>query len=394
LAFSISVFSQQITITGKVLDRVTKEALPFASVFIKGKTIGVVSNAQGDFDFHIPQELRNDILMVSMIGYKTFEAPVWSLIITNSEPVKVELETSVTLLKEVVVTAKLTAGDVFKIAIARIDQNYPMKPFLMFGFYRDLKKLGDTYISLLEAAVKIYDDNYAEPRNKSRLRERVALQEVRRSLGYSSKFTDYFDHGNLLEDLLTNNNIRYRQFPEDDEFYKTLEFEESTNYYDREVFVIKQKKGLSLRMFIDKETYGIIHLEYENDRQQQLQKIHNLESRFTKLKRSIDFRLVDGKLFLNYLKVTSQVSWYDIETGKLKFEAELERQLLINNINTSPISRISLSQKMKSYGLQYQDETYNKKFWDNYNVIKATPLDKKIIADLERELPLEKQFKE
>jgi len=394
LAFSISVFSQQLTIAGKVIDQVTKEALPFASVFIKGKTIGVVSNDQGEFDFYVPQELRNDILVVSMIGYKAFEAPVWSLLNTNSESVTVELQTSVTLLKEVVVTAKLTAGDVFKIAIARIDQNYPMTPFLMFGLYRDLKKLGGTYISLLEAAVRIYDDNYAEPRNKFKLRERVALQEVRRSLGYSSKFTDFFDHGNLLEDLLTNNSVRYRQFPEDDDFYKTLEFEDATHYYDREVFVVTQKKNVSLRMYIDKETYGIVHLEYENDRQQQLQKIHDLESRFTKLKRSIDFRLINGKLFLNYIKVISQVSWYDVETGKLKFEAELERQLLINNINTSPISRISLSQKMKNYGLQYQDETYNKKFWDNYNVIKATPLDKKIIADLEREIPLEKQFKE
>lgn len=394
LAFSTSTYAQQITITGKVVDQVTKEPLPFASVFITGKTIGVVSNVQGEFDFHIPIDLRNNILAVSMIGYKTYEAPVWSLLQGNPDSVTIELQTSVTLLKEVVVTAKLKAGDVFKIAIARIDQNYPMKPFLMYGFYRDLKKLGGTYISLLEAAVKIYDDNYTEPRNKFKLRERVALQEVRRSLGYSSKFTDFFDRGNLLEDLLTNNNVRYRQFPEDDEFYNTLEFEESTQYYDRDVYVISVKKDLSLRVYIDKETYGIIHLEYENSQPQDLQKKHDLESRFTKLKRIIDFRLVDGKLFLNYLKVTSQVNWYDHETGKLKFEAVLERQLLINNINTSPLSRISLSEKMKSYGLQYQDEAYNKKFWDNYNIIKATPLDKKIIADLEREEPLEKQFRE
>src|SRR5882724_733855 len=154
-----------------------------------------------------------------------------------------------------------------------------MKPFILDGFYRDLKRLGGTYISLLEAAVKIYDENYSEPRNKYKLRERVALKEVRRSLGYSSKFTDFFDSDNLLEDLLTNNNVRYRQFPEDDDFYNTLEFEESTQYYNREVFVITQKKDLLLRMFVDKETYGIVHLEYENNRQQELQKRHDLESR-------------------------------------------------------------------------------------------------------------------
>jgi hypothetical protein len=394
LVFSLSIQAQQITITGKVVDQITKQSLPFASVSISGKAIGVVSNEQGEFDFHIPTELRNDILTVSMIGYKTVEAPVWSLLTTRSDSVIIEMQTSTTLLQEVVVTAKLKAEDVFRIAISRIEQNYPMKPFLLYGFYRDVKKLGGTYISLLEAAVKIYDDNYIEPRNKFKLRERVALQEVRRSLGYSSKFTDFFDQGNLLEDLLTNNNVRYRLFPEEDEFYSSLEFEPNTQYHNREVFVITQRKDVMLKIYIDKETYGIIHIEYENNRQQALNKKHNLESRFTKLKRTIDFREVDGKLFLNYLKVTSQVNWYDRETGKLKFEAELERQLLINNINTSPISRIGLSQKMKGYGLQYQDGTYNKKFWDNYNVIKLTPLDKKIISDLEREEPLEKQFKE
>jgi hypothetical protein len=44
--------------------------------------------------------------------------------------------------------------------------------------------------------------------------------------------------------------------------------------------------------------------------------------------------------------------------------------------------------------LQYQDLPYNKTFWDNYNVIKTTPLDRHIIEDLEKELPLEKQFED
>jgi hypothetical protein len=264
----------------------------------------------------------------------------------------------------------------------------------MEGYYRDIKNLGGTYISLLEAAVKIYDDNYQEPRNKFKLRERVALKEVRRSLGYSSKFTAFFDKDNLLEDLLLNNNIRYRQFPEEEDFFKKLKFEEDTYYNGREVFVVAYAHDFLLRTFIDKETYGIIHLEYINKHQEELEKVRDLESRFAKIKRVIDFKFISGKLYLNYLTVTSQVNWYDRETGDLKFEAELQRELLINQIHPKSKERISLSQKMKGYGLQYQDQPYNKKFWDGYNVIKATPLDKKIVQDLEREEPLEKQFRE
>ncbi len=386
------VHAQQITITGKVIDLETKEPLPFASVGIVGKPIGLITNEQGEFDFHIPADFRNDIIGVNMLGYKIYEAPVWSLLTT--QPVIIEMQAVSFLLKEVVVTDSLKAGEILRLAISRVEMNYPMTPFMLDGFYRDLKKVGGTYISLLEAAVKIYDEDYHEPRNKFKLRERVALREVRRSLGYSSKFTAFFDKDNLLEDLLLNNNVRYRQFPEESDFFKSLDLEDDSYYNGREVYVLSHSREYLLRVFIDKETYGIVHLEYANDHHEELEKKRDLESRFVKVKRTIDFKFFEGKLYLNYLSVTSQVNWYDRETGKLKFEAELQRQLLINDVDTSPRRRITLAEKMHSYGLQYQDQPYNKKFWDNYNVIKQTPLDKKIVQDLEREEPLEKQFKE
>lgn len=384
--------AQQITITGKVIDRETKEPLPFASVGINGKPIGLISNEQGEFDFHIPSEFRNDILQVNMLGYQVYEAPVWSLL--SDKPIEIEMQAASVLLKEVIVTDSLKAGEILRVALSRIETNYPMKPFQLDGFYRDVKKLGGTYISLLEAAVKIYDEDYKAPRNKFKLRERVALIEVRRSIGYSNKFTAFFDKDNLLEDLLLNNNVRYRQFPEEDIFFNSLELENDSYYNGREVFVIANTRDYLLRVFIDKETYGIVHLEYTNDHQADLEKRRGLESRFVKIKRVIDFKFFEGNLFLNYITVTSQINWYDRNTRKLKFETELQRQLLVNHIYPNPSSRISLGQKMRSYGLQYQDQPYNKKFWDNYNVIKESPLDKKIIDDLEKEVPLEKQFKE
>ncbi len=391
MMFTLAAQAQQITITGKVVDRDTKEPLPFASIGITGKPIGLISNDQGEFDFHVPGEMRNDIVVISMLGYKTFEAPVWTLI--SESPTTIEMVAGSVMLDEVVITDSLKAGEILKLALSKIESNYPMEPFQLDGFYRDVKKLGGTYISLLEAAVKIYDENYVAPRNKFKLRERVALLEVRRSLGYSSKFTAFFDSDNLLEDLLLNNNVRYRQFPEEEVFYKSLQLEDDTYFNGREVFVVAHTQDYLLRVFIDKETYGIIHLEYVNNHQTALDKKRGLESKFVKIKRVIDFKFFDGKLYLNYLHVTSQVNWYDSDTGKLKFEAELERQLLVNHVYPNSHDRISLTRKMRSYGLQYQDEFYNKNFWDNYNVIKQTPLDKKIVEDLEREAPLEKQFK-
>lgn len=382
---------QTITISSRVVDRDSQEPLTFASVGIRNRPIGTITNLQGEFDFHIPIQYRNDILVISMLGYENFEAPVWSLV--ESKPPNIEMKKSATLLDEVVITDSLSGGDILHIALSRIEENYPMQPFMLEGFYRDVKKVGGTYVSLLEAAVRIYDENYKAPRNKSKLRERVALREVRRSLGYSNKFTSFFDEGNLLEELLLYNTIRYRLFPKEEIFFESLQRINDSYYNGHAIFVVSLTGSYSLKLYIDKDSYAIIHMEYENLNQQEIRgKRKGLTSRFVYLKQSIDFKYYEGKYFLNFLAVDSKVNWYNIKTDELEFETELRQNLLINQVEPATTERIGTTEKMKNYGLQYQDQPYNKTFWENYNVIKESPLDRQVIKDLERELPLDRQF--
>jgi hypothetical protein len=392
LFFFCNSYSQKITLTGIVLDGETKELLTFASIGIKGKPIGTISNLKGQFDFHFPNEYRNDILTVSMLGYVSYEAPAWTLLETT--PFVIEMKKSTQVLREVIISDTLNGGEILQIALARIENNYPMSPFLADAFYRDIKKIGGTSVSMLEAAVKIFDDDYKEPRNKFRLRERVMLLEVRRSLGYENKFTSYFDEGNLLEDLLLNNNIRYRQFPEEESFFKNLHREMDSYYNGKPIYVVTFSGEYTLKLFVDKASYSIIHLEYENNHISEITKKSGMTSRFVRLKRVIDFKEYEGKMFLNYLSIESKINWYEAKTNELKFETELYQELLVNQISTKTHERITAGNRMRSYGLQYQDLPYNKAFWDTYNVIKETPLNEKVIADLERELPLEMQYQE
>jgi hypothetical protein len=373
--------TQKITISGKAIDKETKEALIFATVGIKGKSIGTITNLQGEFDFHIPREFQNDLLVINMLGYKTFEAPVWTLL--EIKPLIIEVEKSTFVLDEVLISDSLNGGEILQIALSRIEQNYPMTPYLLDGFYRDIKKVGGTYISLLEAAVKIYDEGYREPRNKFKLHERVALLEVRRSMGYASKFTTYFDQDNLLEDLLLHNSIKYRHFPSEQIFFNSLKRERDSYYNGHEVFVVSLRGEYSLTTFVEKGTYAIIHTEYESNQEEVLTK-----------KRGLEFKAFEGKYYLNYIAVDSKVNWYDIKTKELKFETELSQSLLINEIIPNSPNRIATTEKMKNYGLQYQDLPYNQEFWENYNVIKESPLDRKVIDDLEKHGVLDKQFKD
>jgi hypothetical protein len=380
---------QKLTLSARVLDNETQEPLTYASIGIKGKPIGTISNLNGEFDFHFPAEYRNELLIISMIGYENFEAPIWSLLENDTKVIL--MSKSTTVLPEIVVTDSLTGGEILQVALARVEQNFPMQPFMLDGFYRDVKKVGGTYISLLEAAVKIFDENYAEPRNKSKLRERVKLVEVRKSLGYDNKFTTYFGQRNLLEDLLLHNNIRYRQIEADDEFLNNIVREKDSFYNDQEIYVVSNTKDFFLQVYINKADYSILHLEFEISGDSQ-EKRKNLVSKFVSFKKSIDFKRYDGKMYLNYITVTSKERWYEASTDQFKFETELVQHLLINHVLPNPLSRIGTTEKMRNYGLQYQDYPYNKKFWDEYNVIKETPIDRKVLEDLEKIAPLEKQF--
>jgi hypothetical protein len=382
-------YGQKLTLSARVLDNETQEPLTYASIGIKGKPIGTISNLNGEFDFHFPSEYRNELLIISMIGYENFEAPIWSLLENDSRLIL--MSKSTTVLPEIVVTDSLTGGEILQIALGRVDQNFPTHPFMLDGFYRDVKKVGGTYISLLEAAVKIFDENYAEPRNKSKLRERVKLVEVRKSLGYDNKFTTYFGQRNLLEDLLLHNNIRYRQIDADDEFLNNIVREKDSFYNDQEIYVVSNTKDFFLQVYINKADYSILHLEFEISGDSQ-EKRRNLVSKFISFKKSIDFKRYDGKMYLNYITVTSKERWYEASTDQFRFETELVQHLLINHVLPNPLSRIGTTEKMRNYGLQYQDYPYNKKFWDEYNVIKETPIDRKVLDDLEKIAPLEKQF--
>ncbi|MEQ9165787.1 MAG: carboxypeptidase-like regulatory domain-containing protein, partial [Fulvivirga sp.] len=261
LSISAIGFSQKtITISGKLIDDETEEPIIFASIGIDGKSVGTVSNAVGEFDFHVPYIYKDYRMVIRMLGYQNLSVPISNY--AYKDTVIFRLKRASKVLDEVIITDSLNGGDIVSAALNKIDQNYPKEPFLMDGFYRDLKKVGGKYFSLLEAAVKIYDEDYEEPKNKNRLRERVALMEVRKSLGYSNKFTRYFEKYNLLEDLLLHNNIRYRQFPMQEVFFNSFRRGETTMYNGQLVhvaegrFLVPDNGGtMHIKLFVDVETY-------------------------------------------------------------------------------------------------------------------------------------------
>ncbi|MCU0444336.1 MAG: TonB-dependent receptor [Microscillaceae bacterium] len=65
-----TVFGQERTIRGKIVDSETKLAIPGVSVFVKGTTVGSVTDAEGNFSLNAPQGAT---IVVQSLGYTSQE---------------------------------------------------------------------------------------------------------------------------------------------------------------------------------------------------------------------------------------------------------------------------------------------------------------------------------
>ncbi|SKB55430.1 SusC/RagA family TonB-linked outer membrane protein [Dyadobacter psychrophilus] len=93
-----NVFSQDLTITGKVMDEQSGSSLPGASVTLKGSTsIGVTTDADGKYSIKVPSSAQS--IVISFIGYTAKEVAIG-----NRSVIDIALTSDVSALEEVIVT--------------------------------------------------------------------------------------------------------------------------------------------------------------------------------------------------------------------------------------------------------------------------------------------------
>src|SRR5262245_45774210 len=102
----LSLHGQMLTLSGRVLDKESKEPLSYASIGLKGHPFGTVTNSSGEFDFHIPPLLIDQTMVISMVGYINYTAEV-SVLLKDDINV-ILLERSNTVLSELVVADSLS----------------------------------------------------------------------------------------------------------------------------------------------------------------------------------------------------------------------------------------------------------------------------------------------
>ena len=144
-------------ITGKIIDDETSEPLPFATLALKNKGKGTVTNNNGDFGMKITSDLFEDTLSVSFIGYSGREIPVRKAFGNN---LTISMKRDFISIPEIIIKNQ-NPQEVISRTLKSIPVNYGNTPAFMTGFYREgiLKKSElQTYS---EAILQIYKSAYS-----------------------------------------------------------------------------------------------------------------------------------------------------------------------------------------------------------------------------------------
>jgi hypothetical protein len=398
---SMKVDAQDVqVVSGKIIDRRTNQGLPYASVCINNKSIGTISNEQGQFELVIPPVFHDDSLRVTHLGYKTFCEKISTL--ENSQPIYLE-EYAITLKEVTVHDSGLSARQVIEKAKAAIPIQFPKEPYLMEAFFRSWEKIDfpDSIYpgTLLEAAVVIYDPGYHN--NKT---EKIYSRAIRRSKlmpGWN------FPRNNVAV-LLKENDIKYPDansfsflknflhFPNDLKYT----WEDNVRLDDEDLYVVKveipNERGVNAfcKVYVSTVDYAILRFEL-NGSKSDTDIDYSRWWHPAKVNHVFIFKRYENKVYLHYARIDYNMRKIDPRKKKA-FEPETyHKELLITRVvaNDVEAQRKLLGEEITKKPLELQPKTFDEDFWKKYTLIQENAVDQEIISWFERHEKLETQFK-
>ena len=169
--------SAQIELKNTVLDTLDSFPIGSASVYIKGTTIGTVTNIDGNFVLQVPKEHESDTLIISSIGYSTYKSKISEF----DDSMVIYLKEEIASLDEVVLIAETrpkTGNEIVLRALEKLEINMPDSSYIQKGFLRHKERNKQEFKWLIESAITVYDSGYAS--NSSEYLK-INVDEVRKS---------------------------------------------------------------------------------------------------------------------------------------------------------------------------------------------------------------------
>ncbi len=349
------------------MDAKNKAPLPFASIYLKGTSIGTVSNIEGAFVFHVPSKYEEDTITISMIGYESIERVFDDF----KDGAHIPLEEKVLTLDEVIVNDKkpLSAKEIVSKAYQSIAINYPSKSYILEGFIRDLQNEDSVYVELLECAVKMqYQPNQVKKIPEIEL---VALKQS--YVTEKHPWNDQWERKNSIIDLVEDDFIRFDYGPIKAKNGWKYEVESVVPIGEKLAYKINavNKPFYEAQFFIDVDSYAFIKIDYsrraQSKRYYKRRLANGQQEQYYNL--VFEYQYFKGKWYLKYQK--EEDVWQIFkgpESKKLIFTKYPKKELFINKVVIADLEAYSFTDNLDhTQSVENQAKPYDPDFWKYYN---------------------------
>jgi len=246
-----------IEIRGLVLRGDSKKPLEYASVSVNETNISTITNIEGTFLLKIPKQERDKSVTVNYLGYINKVIPISEF---KRKVYTIRLYESVEKLDEI----SVLSGNPYEI-IKKVMSNRKANSFddhtILKAFYRESIKKRNSYASLSEAVIHVYNKPV-----KGEGTDYVKLHKVRKSTNYNKLDTLVIKlqggpYNNLNMDMIKNQDLF---FNEDIFEHYEFDFDKAITLNDRVTYIInfKPKGYVSIplfygQLFVDANTYAL-----------------------------------------------------------------------------------------------------------------------------------------
>lgn len=366
-------------ITGIIVDDETLEPLPFATIGLKNKGRGTVSNNNGEFGLKITSDLINDTLFFSYLGFISREIPVQQSLGNN---LTISMKREFISIPEIIIRNQIPQEIISKARLA-IPGNYASTPAYLTGFYREGVMKKSELQTYSEAILLIYKSAYSGTLLNDQIKlyksrkientDRNDTLAIRLKAGLSTCLE--LDGAKNIFDFLTTESMpdySYRMtdiVTYDDEAAYAIEFEQ------REEVDLPLYKGI---IYINTIDYSILYAEFELN---QLQ-IHKMKDSFISnssrgfntwplsVKYSVSYRKVNDRYFLSHVRGDLLFS---SKRKKKLFNSQFKVffELAITEIELNNVTRFEREELAPIHSIFSKTITnYDPLFWGNQDFLR------------------------
>jgi hypothetical protein len=313
------------SVQGTIVDEDTGEPLAYATVGIRNRARGTVSNSLGEFVLNIPPEFWNDTLSISFLGYVGREIPVSQ---ATGNDFTITMRRDYISIPEIIIRNQIPQEIILK-ARRAIPSNYGNSPALITGFYREGVLRKNELQTYSEAVLQIYKSAYSGSLQNDQIRiyrsrklenlNKSDTLAVRLKAGLSTSLE--LDGARNLFDFISPGSIEYYSYRladivrYDDESAYAIEFRQREITTDFPLF--------SGTIYVNTSDFGIYKAEFEIP-QSEISRVREafvtssaggFNTWLESVKYSVSYRKVNGRYFLSHVR------------GDLVFNSRQKRKL-------------------------------------------------------------------